>query len=294
VAPEVKFANNGATLSRYQSGVSLSVLTLNFDYTLDHYSWDKVGSLSFGNGKDAPWENLHTLSLGGMYGGEINERWSYLVGTFGSAAFEENIDTSYINAMVGTGAIYSLSEEWQLVGGAGAIYSSASELDFGDWFDVPWDVLPVPVLGVLWNQEAESGFSASLILPLEAQISYHAIDGTFSTSADLVGQKADITYQFLPMLGVTLSGSLSNETTHRLAKDNASLPVGTKAGYLQTKGNSVELTLNVTPLKNLNINVGPYYTFNQELTIRDKHDKELQKMEAKDGFGGKFGIALVF
>jgi hypothetical protein len=294
VSPEVTFDKTDATFLYTQTGVSLSILTLNFDYTVDYYSWDKPGKLSFGNGKDEPWETLHSLSLSGMYGGEINEKWSWVAIAAGSAAFEKEIGSSYLNSTLGGGAIYSLSDKWNLIGGTGVMYTNAPELTLGDILDDPPEVIPVPVLGAQWNQDAESGFSLSLIFPLEASISYRTFDGALSTSADFLAQSADITYQFTPMFGVTLRGSLDNETIHQLADDNVAIPVGTKEGYLQNEGSTVELMLNVKLFEHMNFKAGPYYIFNQEISVRDKEDKSLQKLEADDTFGGKFGLSFVF
>jgi hypothetical protein len=294
MSPEVQFDNTETTLSHTQTGISLSLLTLNFDYTMDYYSWDTLGNLPFGNGKDDPWETLHSLSLSGMYGGEINEKWSWVVIAAGSTAFEKEIDSSYLNGTLGGGAIYSLSDTWKLIGGVGAIYTNAPELDFGDLLDDPSEVIPVPVLGAQWNQDAETGLSLSLLFPLEASISYRSFDGTVSASTDLLAQSANITYQFTPMFGVTASGSLNNETIHRLANDNVAIPIGIKEGYLQNEGSAVDLMLNVNLSDHLHFTVGPYYSFNQELSVRDKDDDTLQTLEADDTFGGKFGLSLIF
>jgi hypothetical protein len=294
VSPEVTFDKTDATFLYTQTGVSLSILTLNFDYTMDYYSWDKLGNLPFGNGKHEPWETLHSLSLSGMYGGEINEKWSWVAIAAGSAAFEKEIGSSYLNGTLGGGAIYSLSDRWNLIGGAGAMYTNAPELDFGDLLNDPPEVIPVPVLGAQWNQDAESGLSLSLIFPLEASISYRTFDGTLSTSADFLAQSADITYQFTPMFGVTLSGSLNDGSIHRLADDNVAIPVGTKEGYLQNGRSIIDLMLNVNLSEHMNFKVGPYYMFNQEISVRDKQDKSLQELEADNAFGGKFGLSFVF
>lgn len=290
--PETNFEKNDATMSYIRGGVSLSVLTLNVDYTIDRYSWGKLDKLPFGNGKDDPWKNLHSLSVGGFYGGGINTKWSYLVGLMGSASFEDSLDSSYLDGALAVGAIYSLSDQWNLVGGAGVMYSNAPELVYGDIFDDPWEVIPIPVLGFQWNQEAESGPSASVIFPLEATISYRTSDGRLSTSTDLLSQESDITYQFNPVIGMTLGASLANESIYQLAKDNMSLPVGEKEGYLTTEKSSVELTANLTFFDSLHFRVGPYYTFDQKLSIRSKKDKELQRLDPDNAFGGKFMFSM--
>jgi hypothetical protein len=96
------------------------------------------------------------------------------------------------------------------------------------------------------------------------------------------------------MFGVTLSGSLDDETIHQLADDNVAIPIGTKEGYLKTEGGIVDLMLNVKLSEHMNFKVGPYYMFNQEISVRNKEDKSLQKLEADDTFGGKFGLSFVF
>ena len=294
VLPEITFNKTDATVSHTQAGISLSLLTLNVDYTMDYYSWDKLGDLPFGNGKDDPWETLHSLSLSGMYGGEINERWSWMTIAAGSAAFEDNLDSSLLDGFLGTGALYSLSNTWNLIGGAGVLYTNAPELNALDMYGDPQEVTPIPVLGVQWNQDAESGLSVSLLFPLEASISYRSFDGALSASTDLLAQAADITYQFTPMFGVTARGALNDERIHRLAEDNVAIPVGTKEGYLHNEGSAVELMLNVTLSEHLNVNVGPYYLFNQEISVRDKDDDSLHKLEADDTFGGTFGVSFIF
>jgi hypothetical protein len=292
--PEVQFDNTETTLAHAQAGISLSILTLNVDYTMECYSWDTLGDLPFGNGKDDPWETLHRLSLSGMYGGEINERWSWMTIASGSAAFEENLDSSLLDGFLGTGALYSLSNAWNLIGGAGVLYTNAPELNALDMYGDPQEVTPIPVLGAQWNQDAESGLSLSLIFPLEASISYRSVGGALSASTDLLAQSADITYQLTPMFGVTASGSLHNETIHRLADDNLAIPVGTQEGYLHNEGSTVDLMLNVNLSKHLNVNVGPYYLFNHEMSVRDKDDDSLHKLEADDTFGGTFGVSFIF
>ena len=292
--PEVQFDNTETTLAHAQAGLSLSILTLNVDYTMDCYSWDTLGDLPFGNGKDDPWETLHSLSLSGMYGGEINERWSWMTIASGSAAFEDHLDSSLLDGFLGTGALYSLSNAWNLIGGAGVLYTNAPELNALDMYGDPQEVTPIPVLGAQWNQDAESGLSLSLIFPLEASISYRSVDGTVSASTDLLAQSADITYQFTPMFGVIARGALNDERIHRLADDNVAIPVGTKEGYLQNEGSTVDLMLNVNLSEHLNVNIGPYYLFNQEMSVRDKDDDSLHKLEADDTFGGKFGVSFIF
>ena len=64
--PETSASTSPAEMGFQQAGMSVSVFTLNVEYTRAHYNWNKVDTLSFGNGNDAPWENLNMLSVSGM------------------------------------------------------------------------------------------------------------------------------------------------------------------------------------------------------------------------------------
>jgi hypothetical protein len=229
-----------------------------------------------------------------MYGGEINDQWSWIIMTAGNAAFEKEIDSSYLNATLGGAAIYALSDTWNLIGGAGAVYTNAPELVFGDLVDDPSEVMPLPVLGAQWNQDVESGLSLSLLFPVEASISYRSFDGMLSVATDLLAQSVAITYQLTPLFGVTAKGTLNNERIHRLAEDNVAIPVGTEEGYLRNEGSTVDLMLNVNFSERMNIKAGPYYRFNQEMSVRDKDDDSLHTLKADDTFGGTFGVSVIF
>ena len=142
ILPDVTFDQTGATALHIQTGVSLSILTLDFNYVMDSYVWDKLDKLPFGNGKDDPWKTLHMLSLEGVYGSKLNARWSYFLKASGSAAFEEHLDSSYLDSSLGAGALYTLSDTWNLIGGAGLQYTSA-----------PDEVTPAPIVGIQWNMD---------------------------------------------------------------------------------------------------------------------------------------------
>jgi hypothetical protein len=289
--PETPGSGNSAEVGFEQAGISLSLLTLEVDYAFEHYHWNKLDKLAFGNGNDAPWENLHMLSVTGMYGGEITEKWSYLALANGSTAFEDGADNSYLNGILAGAGMYNFSEAWNFIAGAGVIYSNAPDLEFEDLFSDAPEFLPLPVLGVQWNQNATSGLSASVIFPLEATVQFKTVDQRLATSLDALAQKADVTVQFSPMFGTTLSCELNEGGIYRLAKDNISLPVDQEEAYLNKERGLAELMLNVALPGNFSLNVGPYYAFDQKLSVVDKNTEDLRKLELDDTFGAKFEIA---
>ena len=181
-----------------------------------------------------------------------------------------------------------------LIAGAGIMYSSAPEIGFEDFNSLLDDlpkVLPIPVLGVQWNQDALSGLSASFIFPMEAKVQFRTADQRFTTSVEAFEQVADLKVQFSPMLATTLTCALDDGLAYRLAHDNVVLPVDTDEAYLKRDRRLAELMLNVTLPSNFSINIGPYYAFNQKLSVVDKNAKDVHKLELDDSFGAKFEIA---
>jgi hypothetical protein len=292
--PETSGSTSPAEMGFQQGGMSVSVFTLNVEYTRAHYNWNKVDTLSFGNGNDAPWENLNMLSVSGMYGGEITEKWSYLAIAGGSTACEDDADDSFLSGLLLGGGMYTLSDAWTLIAGAGMLYSNAPDVGFEDFssiLDDPPNVLPIPVLGVQWNQDAPSGWSASFLFPMEAKVQFKSADQRFTTSIEAFEQVANLNVQFSPMLATTLTCTLDNGLAYRLAHDNVVLPVDTDEAYLKRDRGLAELMLNVTLPGNFSINVGPYYAFDQKLSVVDKNAKDVHKLELDESFGAKFEIA---
>jgi hypothetical protein len=292
--PDTSGSTSPAEMGFQQGGISVSVLTLNVEYTCAEYTWNTLDTLPFGNGTDAPWENLNMLSVGGMYGGEITDKWSYLAIAGGSTAFEEGADTSHLSGLLLGGGMYTLSDAWTLVGGAGVLYSNAPEVgleDFSGLLDDLPEVLPLPVVGVLWNQDAPSGWSVSALFPMEVKVRFTTADQRFATSVDALNQVADAKVQFSPMLAATLTCRLVDGFFYRLADDNVVLPADTDEAYLKRDRKLAELMLNVTLPGNVSINAGPYYAFDQKLSVVDKHAEDVHTLELDDTFGAKFGIA---
>lgn len=305
---ETTFRNSHATMSYGLAGIYFSLLTLNIDYSLERYSWKKTESLPFGNGQDAPWKRFHNISLEGAYGDDINKKWSYFVLAEGDTTFEEHADFSFWNVSGGAAVGYQPSIPWQLILGGGGTYDAKDDTS-----------TPFPVAGFRWNQDVESGWSASVIFPIELSLNYQKAGHTFFAAGDIGEQavelgyespherflfvvmgnvdtplaKAKMTYRFFSWLRAT-AGYASTGTEYRLANDNPVLPAEEEQGYLRTEGESVELLLDFLFFERFNLSVGPYYAFSQELSIRGKHDKALHTVEMDDTFGGKCSLSILF
>lgn len=290
---ETSTANNSADIGFQRGKVSVSLLTLNVEYARDHYTWSNVDKLPFGNGNDAPWDNFHSISVGGLYGGEISDKWSYLTLVGGTMAFEDGADQSYQSGLLAGGTQYTYSDTLNFLFGVGLLYSNAPDLgEIGELADDLPKVLPLPVLGVQWNQNAPSGFSASVIFPMEAKIQFISADQRFSSSIDAFSQQAEMAVHFLPMLGTTLRCTFDDSLAYRLSEDNVVLSTrSNKEAYLVNDRNFAELMLNMTLPGNLAINVGPYYAFDQTLSVLDRKSDEIEKIDMDNAFGAKFDIS---
>lgn len=217
-----------------------------------------------------------------MFGDEINARWSYLSILQASAAFEEDIEDAYWGGVAGAGVAYTLRDNLDLIIGGGALYDDFEE------------VQPLPMGGVQWNTEAASGFSLSLIFPLEAELSYRSADSAFAASVDPLALSANISYQMSPVLGVGVNFSGDNESIHRLAKDSSLIPAGDDKRYLKTEDTTVDMMFTYTPFQNVVISAGPYYAFDRELSIRDVNDDSVHSLDGDETIGGKFLVSIIF
>jgi hypothetical protein len=285
--PATSDSASPAEMGFQRAGISVSVLTLNVDYAYTHYTWNSVDELSFGNGNAAPWENLHMLSASGMYGGEITKKWSYLVMADGSTAFEDGVDDPLlVGALIG-GGLYKLTDAWNLIAGPGVLYSNAPDVGlekFNTILDDLPNVLPLPVVGVQWNQDAPSGWAMSFIFPMEAKVQFTTADQRFAALIEAFEQVADLKVKFSPRLATTLKYTLDDGVVSRLAHD-------TDEAYLKPNRNLAELIVNVTLPGNFSIDLGPYYALDQTVSVVDKHAEDIHKIELEDSFGVQFKIA---
>lgn len=279
-----------------QAEIAFSFLTLTAGYKLTYYdAWVTFTNLSAGTSSSDDGLMLEEFALGGVYGGEINSRWSYFVMAAGSRAAERNADEAYWGGVLGGAATYTLSDHWNLLGGTGVLYTNAP-LAGGktEELNINHEILPLPVFGVQWNQQAESGWAVSLIFPMEAKLSYRSADQKLSSSVDFLTQESEVSYQFTPRFTATLHAQYTDEQVHRLASNNLILPENVSEAYLKNERSRVELMLGTNVREHAELQVGPYYLFNAETTVIERGGDVLHKLDNDDAFGGKFALAVTF
>ena len=150
--------NDGAAVTTASAGfeavyergnASLMVL-----YEAEEFTWDKVGSLPFGNGKDDPWSTLHRMGLTLGYHGTIYNKWGYFVG--GIRVFLSKTTWRMPGICSDTGGVtYSLGTEWFLSLGAGAKYHSVNTFFF-------------PMFGISYVSKSIKGLAVELKFPISS------------------------------------------------------------------------------------------------------------------------------
>ncbi|MCP4351686.1 MAG: hypothetical protein GY795_39980 [Desulfobacterales bacterium] len=143
----------------YSASVATSLANLNFGYQYLSFGWDQVNDLPFGNGKDDPWEHLHSASVGYEYSKMADKRWGYFAGINVISQFEKEISGSF-GATGFAGMIFNIPE-------SNLIFQTGGVLSYNEV-----EITVMPLVGLEWNPGAKSGFSATLGVPA-TQVSYH-------------------------------------------------------------------------------------------------------------------------
>lgn len=274
--PETSVNTTDAGFSSTAFKVSVSVPIVQVQYGLSRYSWDQPDTLVLGNGKNAPWKQLHRLSVQTMYAGKMTPKWAYLLYGKGSAAFEERLNKSFLDGTLVSGMRYTLSDQWYLMFGGGV-----KSDDFR--------TIPFPAGGFQWN--GTSGFSLSVIFPLESKISYESANRKLSTSVDFrfsFPPSAKIVYRVSPAFDVETSYSPSG-SLHRLSSSSLAGLANGKT-YIKATSHVVGLEFRFFPIKQLSCNLGLDYHFLRELSLLDEEEKSIKTFTSDDAFGGTFSF----
>ncbi|NDV28392.1 DUF6268 family outer membrane beta-barrel protein [Desulfovibrio sp. JC010] len=223
-------------------------------YEAQHYSWDNVDQLNFGNGQDDPWNTLHRLSIGYNFNGAINKNWFYGVGITGTSAFEEEMEDSFGGALRGHIG-YVFNDNWRALigvrGFANAIRYSA-----------------MPYFGINFTDYAEDGSGYFMNLGMPAtEVGYSFNDANTLRAA----------FNF-------------DGKTYRL-KDDSTV---SDAGYVETSSMKVGVYYDYQPVKNCSISIGPEYVFSRETKFFDKHGNKFGAEDQEAAFGAFFNLKYKF
>ncbi len=321
---EVGMDDSDATYSISHSSASLSLGFLGVDYSFERYFWEKPEILPFSASKNAPWENLHRLSLFTGIEGALTEKWSAAAMATGEGAFEQESDDAYVNGMGGAILYYAWSDAWDIAVGGGAVYDNRYTEQEGS--SDGWAFIPGG--GFRWNYDAERGWFASMVFPVEMGFGYRAdawnfetelagfdgllmtystLDESFRTSVGASLENglttASVQYAVTPLLSLNVGYAyeMPHSSVYRISPDNLRLSSGVKETYLETEGKTVEMSVGLKFSERIRLAFGPYYTFDRKMSLYreddgDDHEKEerLYQIGEDDAFGGKCSLRMMF
>ncbi len=270
--PETDMETTDARFSSASGGLNLSATILSLGYTVTAYAWN--------NDQDALWgDQVQQLSLNAMYGGDMTEKWSYLMMSTGVAAFEEEIEQSFLSGMLVSGLKYTVSEHWAVQFGGGVAYT-----DF--------ETMPFPAGGVQWN--LGRGLSLSFIFPVESTLTYTSAHEKLMVSVDFFhNPSAQVAYALTPALRMYLNYQAPNPSVHRLSEEN-SKQYSAERTYLETNAQTAGIGFSYSPSQHLTLTLGGQYLVSREYSIHDKNDDEITTFEPEDTFGGIVSLTYAF
>ena len=242
------------SMGQASTGISYRVerFQFNLGYELRDYSWDEVALLPFGDGRTDPWEQFHRLSLGARHFGRIDEQWGYFLGGSLTASFEEEISGS-LGGGVQAGFSYTPAPPWEMRLGAAALVHKVG-------------ASVLPLVGLSWNQRAESGPSFGLGIP-----------------------RTELRYRFNPQAALSARFSFARDI-YRLADDS---PVEPK-GYVEERDWHGGLYLELSPAPNVRLTAGGRYHFERELNLYGKNGKNKRGYGVDGAAGGILELRLSF
>ncbi|ACS81459.1 DUF6268 family outer membrane beta-barrel protein [Maridesulfovibrio salexigens] len=225
-----------------------------FSYEGQHYSWDNVGQLNFGNGQDDPWNTLHRFSLGYSLNGAINENWFYGAGITGTSAFEEQMEDSFGGALRGHIG-YFFNDNLKALIGLRAFANSIR-------------VSAMPYFGVNYTDYAADGSGYFVNLGMPA---------------------TEVGYSFDKVSTLRAAFNFDGKT-YRL-KDDSSV---SDAGYIETSSMKFGVYYDYKPIKNCSISIGPEYVFARETKFFDKNGDKFGSEDQEAAFGAFFNLRYKF
>lgn len=141
------------SVARVQADASLGndLLTVGLALRRDAYQWEKTGSLPFGNGRTAPWQELNRIGLTATHSGSLAQDWRYFATVGGSASYEKDLDGS-LGLNGAAGLLWQMTPQWRLRLGAGGVWHAVR-------------AYPYPVVGLTYQSPDIAGLSAEIGFP---------------------------------------------------------------------------------------------------------------------------------
>ncbi|MBU2547987.1 MAG: hypothetical protein KKB20_06240 [Proteobacteria bacterium] len=246
-------ADGRYSMTRWRVSATHSHFTLG--YTHRTFQWEDIGRLPFGNGRDDPWKDLHTVGLKAKYTGSISGPWRYYFSGEASSSFEDRVGSPSLDVLAAFG--YNFSPRFKVRVGAAVLYHEVR-------------VIAVPVAALKWWGGGKS-----------------AEEPLVSVSVGL--PESTLTYHCSPELSFTAS-LLADSKVFRLSEHS---PVFSE-GFAETRDIITCLMVNYSPLPGLVLSGGLGYDFFRQMQLYDRHGDKQADYDVEGAWTGRLLIAYQF
>lgn len=246
--------DGGGGVGVWKNEVSLKLAPFSLGYEIRSYQWEDKHRLPLVANGEIPFDHLQRLSVGVSHQWNITQDWGLFAGATGTAGFETEIEDSFGGAFR-AGVSYNLNERWQVMAG-GTMFANAIR------------VQALPILGVVYNGIDEKG--TGLI-------------------ARITAPDAMVLYKFQPWFGMSANFGFDSRF-YRLADDSAVEP----EGYLATRALEASLLAEWNPVRGLQVNFGPTFSFAREMTVYNNKGDKVRAPNIESSLGGVLDVSYQF
>ncbi|OYZ66786.1 MAG: hypothetical protein B7Y17_01070 [Sulfuricurvum sp. 24-42-5] len=160
---DAKVSDTDGSVQVYKNNLSINNEFIGLSYTNWKFDWNKIETLPFGNGSDAPIDQIHGLALNLNILKKINDRWFLLTSLSLKSTFEKETKDSY-GANLFSFASYRLDEDHSFQMGAFVNYH-------------PTSTLALPVISYSYRTKFHDGWQLMLGFP-RTHVGYHINEQT--------------------------------------------------------------------------------------------------------------------
>ena len=160
---DAKVSDTDGSVQVYKNNLSINNEFIGLSYSNWKFDWNKIEALPFGNGSDAPIDQIHGLALNLNIPNKINDKWFLLTSLSLKSTFEKETKDSY-GANLFSFASYRLDEDHSFQMGAFVNYH-------------PTSTLALPVISYSYRTKFHDGWQLMLGFP-RTHVGYHINEQT--------------------------------------------------------------------------------------------------------------------
>jgi hypothetical protein len=160
---DAKISQTDGSVQVYKNNLSINNELIGLSYTNWKFDWNGVEALPFGNGSDAPIDQIHAFALNMNIPKKIDDKWFLLTSLSLKSTFEKEIKDSY-GANLFSFASYRFDEDHSFQMGAFVNYH-------------PTSTLALPVISYSYRTKFQDGWQFVLGFP-RTYVGYHVNEQT--------------------------------------------------------------------------------------------------------------------